>query len=158
MFFWPPNDRRIIGQNPQGKLPIFKEILFWQLENCAQSSQIRPQDKLVAKCQGQTKPPVLTKRAILYILNALNMENDIKLPNEKQGEKKKPVSPTFLIEAGLEFAVILALPLGLFVYLGKKLDTKYNTHLFVILGLFLALGLSSYMIYKKINQYKKLLK
>lgn len=100
----------------------------------------------------------MTKPAYLYILNALIMENQEKLPDKRQDQKKSPVSPALLIEAGIEFALMIALPLGLLVFLGKKLDTKYGSHFFVISGIFLALGLSSYLIYKKINEYKNLLK
>ena len=63
-----------------------------------------------------------------------------------------------LINFGLEFAVYIALPLIVFIWLGKKLDVRLHTKFLVIIGIFLALGLSSYLIYKKIKEVKDLLK
>ncbi len=63
-----------------------------------------------------------------------------------------------LFELGIEFAVILALPLIAFIYGGRWLDSKYDTKIFVVAGILLALTLSSYMIYRKINEVRKMLK
>ncbi len=86
-------------------------------------------------------------------------------PNEPQKNaepakniRDKKVLGLMLWQTGLEFGIMLALPLILFVLAGKWLDAKYNQKFFVIIGLFLAIGLSSYMIYKKIKDLKKMLK
>ena len=84
------------------------------------------------------------------------MENPEK---EKQQEikAKKAAVWSQLLEIGLDFAVYLALPLLVFIYAGQWLDTKYHHKFFVIIGLFTALGLSSYLIYKKIKAIKDLM-
>lgn len=57
-----------------------------------------------------------------------------------------------LLELGLQFGLIIALPLILFIGIGLYLDKHYQTvPLFIILGLFIALGISTYALYKKIN-------
>ncbi len=58
-----------------------------------------------------------------------------------------------LLQAGLEFGLIIAIPLILLIGLGLWLDKKYDTiPVFILSGLFLALGISSYMLYKRINE------
>lgn len=79
-------------------------------------------------------------------------------PNPPQKNNKKSAAYYLLVELGIEFALIIALPLIAFIYGGKWLDQKYNTKLFVVAGILLALALSCYMIYKKINDVKKLIK
>lgn len=81
-----------------------------------------------------------------------------KQQNDK-GEKAKKVALGYMLfELGAQFAVIMALPLLAFIYLGKWLDAKYGSKLFVVAGILLALALSSYLIYKKIDEVKKLMK
>lgn len=78
---------------------------------------------------------------------------------ENKGEKaKKAVLGYMLFELGAQFAVIMAIPLLGFIYLGKWLESKYHSKLFVVTGILLALALSSYLIYKKIDEVKKLMK
>jgi hypothetical protein len=62
-----------------------------------------------------------------------------------------------LMGIGLDFALYLAIPLFAFIFAGKWLDTKYNRHFFVIIGLLVALTLSWYLIYKKIKEVKDLM-
>lgn len=60
---------------------------------------------------------------------------------------------TNLLELGIEFGLIIALPLIGLIILGLYLDKKYGTvPLFILIGLFVALGISSVMLYKRINQ------
>lgn len=73
------------------------------------------------------------------------------------GPKKTDVY-YMLFGLGIDFAVILALPLLVFIYAGKWADSKYGTKFFVIIGILLALALSTYMIYKKIDTLRKMLK
>jgi uncharacterized membrane protein len=85
------------------------------------------------------------------------MENQEKKPTQTESQKKKSVVYYMLFELGIEFAVILALPLLAFIYAGKWADARYGTKYFVIIGILLALTLSSYMIYKKIKELKNFL-
>ena len=79
-------------------------------------------------------------------------------PDQKLVQQKKSAAYSLLFELGTEFAVIFALPLIAFIYGGKWLDRKEGTHFFVIIGILLALVLSWYLVFKKINEVKKLLK
>ena len=57
-----------------------------------------------------------------------------------------------VLELGIEFGVIIAVPLLLLIALGYYLDKTLGTvPLFILLGLFLSIGISSYALYKKIN-------
>jgi hypothetical protein len=84
------------------------------------------------------------------------MENQKKDDNQEIKARKAAVWSQ-LMELGLDFALYLAIPLFAFVYAGKWLDAKYNHKFFVIIGIFLALGLSGYLIYKKIKAIKDLM-
>ena len=77
--------------------------------------------------------------------------------NESQQETnaKKAVIWSQLMEIGIDFAAYLAVPLLAFIFAGKWLDARYHKHqVFVIIGLFLALALSWYLIFKKIKAIK----
>ena len=85
------------------------------------------------------------------------MENQENSQKETQQEikAKKAAVWSQLMEIGIDFAAYLAVPLLAFVYAGKWLDVKYHRHdLLVIIGLFLALALSWYLIFKKIKAIK----
>ncbi|MBI5530109.1 MAG: AtpZ/AtpI family protein [Candidatus Doudnabacteria bacterium] len=86
------------------------------------------------------------------------MQNFPEVPEKKPEKSKQQKAGMLLVEAGTEFAVMIGLPLIGFIFLGKWLDTKYQHRFFVVIGIFLAIALSSYMIYKKIQQIKDLLK
>lgn len=78
---------------------------------------------------------------------------------EKRQERgKKAAAGYMLFELGIQFALIMAAPLLVFIYLGKWLERKYDSQIFVVAGILLALSLSSYLIYKKIEEAKKMLK
>ena len=76
---------------------------------------------------------------------------------EQEIKAKKADVWSQLAEIGLDFALYLGIPLFAFIYAGKWLDAKYNHKYFVIIGIFLALGLSSYLIYKKIKAIKDIM-
>lgn len=78
-------------------------------------------------------------------------------PAQKDSKEKQKVVGLMLFEAGIEFAVIIAAPLIIFVLIGKWLDTKHNTHAYVIIGILLALAISVAGITKKIKDYQKIL-
>lgn len=84
------------------------------------------------------------------------MENQ-KKDDSPEIKARKAAVWSQLMEIGLDFALYLAIPLFAFVYAGKWLDSKYNHKFFVIIGIFLALGLSGYLIYKKIKAIKDLM-
>jgi len=86
------------------------------------------------------------------------MENQQNGDQKKELQNKQAAAYFMLFELGIEFAVILALPLIAFIYGGRWLDSKYDTKIFVVAGILLALTLSSYMIYRKINEVRKMLK
>lgn len=89
------------------------------------------------------------------------MEKKPREQNEKEtpeGKTSNPINYFVIVEVGIEFAVIIALPLTAFVFLGKWLDAKYGTNFIVIIGILLALTLSSLAIGKKISDIKKSLK
>lgn len=78
--------------------------------------------------------------------------------NQQETKAKKAALWSQLMEIGLDFALYLAIPLFAFIYAGKWLDARYHHKFFVIIGIFIALGLSSYLIYKKIRDIKILMK
>ncbi len=81
-------------------------------------------------------------------------------PNFPQEDEKKIKAAVWsqLMEIGFDFAAYIAIPLLAFIYGGKWLDRRYGTKFFVIIGIFLALGSSSYLIYKKVKGIKDLMK
>lgn len=79
------------------------------------------------------------------------------MENQEKKEQKAALWAK-LIDFGLEFAVIIALPLIGFIYAGKWLDNRFGQKFFVVLGIFAALALSSYLIYRKIKDIKDLMK
>jgi len=51
----------------------------------------------------------------------------------------------------LEFAFLIAVPLLAFIFLGKWLDAKLGTQYFVLIGIPLAITISSVAVYKRIK-------
>lgn len=100
-----------------------------------------------------THPPISAILQPLFVMKETEPQKQ-----EPEEKAKNVVVGYMMLELGLEFAVILAVPLIGFIYLGKWLDARYGTKLFIIAGILLATTLSSYLIYKKINDVKKLLK
>ncbi len=77
---------------------------------------------------------------------------------EKSSKPNQKVILASLLQTGIEFAIILGLPLYLLIMAGKWLDQKQNTHFFVLIGILLALSISSFAIYKRIKEITRLLK
>lgn len=70
--------------------------------------------------------------------------------DENQHTRKLGVN---VLEIGLQFGVIIAVPLVLLICLGLYLDKTFNTiPLFILLGLFTALGISTYGLYRRISE------
>ncbi len=82
------------------------------------------------------------------------MDSSSQSPNKKL--QKTPMMQFWAI-AG-DFAFLIAVPLLIFIYLGKWLDGKYNTNYFVIIGILAALLMSSVSIYKRIKTIAERLK
>lgn len=78
--------------------------------------------------------------------------------NQQETKARKAALWSQLAEIGLDFALYLAIPLFAFIYAGKWLDARYHHKFFVVISIFVALGLSSYLIYKKIKDIKELMK
>lgn len=82
----------------------------------------------------------------------------------KQVSEKNGKGPARLFNAmsmysvAMDFALILAIPLIVFIYLGRWADKKYGTSYLVIVGILLAIATSSYGIYKQITKLSNLLK
>jgi hypothetical protein len=77
-------------------------------------------------------------------------------PDPKQAKQK--IIGYALFEAGIEFALLIGIPLFVLVYAGKWLDNKLRTHFIVIIGILLAITISSFAVYKRIKDYEKLIK
>jgi hypothetical protein len=85
--------------------------------------------------------------------------DDLNKKAEEQGAKAKKAAVGYMLfELGLEFAVMIAGPLIGAIFLGRWLERKYDSKLFIVGAIFLALGLSSYMIYRKILDARKMMK
>ena len=78
-------------------------------------------------------------------------------PNSQKNPQQKAVM-VLMAEAGMEFAVLIAAPLIAGIFAGKWLDKKYNHHFFVIIGILLGLAVTCVAIYRRINDYRKMLK
>jgi undecaprenyl pyrophosphate phosphatase UppP len=83
------------------------------------------------------------------------MENQEKDNRPEKSEQK--VIGVLMMEAGVEFAFLIGVPLILGVLAGKWLDNRYNHNFFVIIGILLGLGLSCESIYIRIKDYKRIL-
>ena len=78
--------------------------------------------------------------------------------NSKEKKEPEKVVKILMLEAGIEFAFLIALPLTGGDYAGKWLDTKTNHHFFVVLGILLGLAVTAIAVYKRILDYKRMLK
>ena len=80
-------------------------------------------------------------------------------PNKQSGEVKQKKNQIMfqLLDFGLEFAIMIALPLIIFIYAGKWLDARQHTKYWVIVGILTALALSTFSIAKKINSIRVLM-
>ena len=83
--------------------------------------------------------------------------NQTGLKEEQKGSQKKAIG-LLMVEAGMEFAVLIALPLIAGIFAGKWLDGKYHHNFFVIVGILFGIVVSSFAIYKRINELKRLIK
>lgn len=82
--------------------------------------------------------------------------SDGPLKSKKSGPQK--MVGILMLEAGTEFVFLIAVPLIAGVLAGKWLDNKYNHHFFVIIGILLGIAVSAIAVYKRIMDYKRMLK
>lgn len=73
------------------------------------------------------------------------------MDSDKQPKKPVPTNWELVGIAG-EFGYLIAVPLLVGVLVGKWFDQKYDTHFFVLVGLLLALVISSFAIYKAVRR------
>jgi hypothetical protein len=83
-------------------------------------------------------------------------------PGEQQKNNKSDATKkTFgllAFEAGIEFAFLIAGPLVAGILAGKWLDNKTHQHFFIIIGILLGLAITCVAVYKRIIDYKNMLK
>lgn len=89
------------------------------------------------------------------------------MENPENPEQDKPKNPAkqkqkavmvLMLEAGTEFAFLIAVPLIAGLLAGRWLDTKYHHHFFVIIGILLGIAVSCIAVWSRIKDYKKMLK
>ena len=75
-------------------------------------------------------------------------------------EKKSPkkIVGLLMLEAGTEFAFLIAVPLVAGLLAGKWLDNKYHHHFFVIIGILLGITITCLAVYSRIKDYRNMLK
>lgn len=78
-------------------------------------------------------------------------------PEKKQPSKQRLVG-LLMLEAGTEFAFLIAVPLIAGILAGKWLDSKYHHHFFIIIGMLLGIAITWIAIASRIKDYKKMLK
>ena len=89
------------------------------------------------------------------------MENPEEIKPITSKSNKNPqqkLAMVLMLEAGFEFAFLIAAPLLAGIFIGKWLDFKYHRGFFVIIGILLGLAITVVAVGKRANDYKKLLK
>ncbi len=72
--------------------------------------------------------------------------------SESDKKSKKTVNYFLLFELGIEFAVMIAVPLVAFILGGRWLDQKFHTKFIVVIGILSAIAFSSYLISRKTKE------
>ncbi len=85
--------------------------------------------------------------------------NKLRLTSSQTGKQppEKKVLWFTLVDAGIEFALMIALPLLIFVFIGKRYNLLHSV-IYVIIGLLLSFSVTSLTIGRKINEIRKKLK
>lgn len=81
--------------------------------------------------------------------------------NKDKGSITSPQKRTFLVSTinfATEFGFIIALPLIVFAYIGKRLDAQHHTHYYALLGVLLALTTTIVWLTQRIRQILRRLK
>ena len=82
------------------------------------------------------------------------MENE---QNPKKVNNGQKIAKIALLDAGVEFAFLIGVPLIGAILLGKWLNNRYNQKYFIIITILLALAITCVSIYRRIKDYKKLM-
>ncbi|MCC7356351.1 MAG: AtpZ/AtpI family protein [Candidatus Doudnabacteria bacterium] len=77
---------------------------------------------------------------------------DTKEPTEAERKKHALIMQMFSFTT--ELAFVLAIPLLVFIFLGKYLDQRLGTNHFAIIGIFISLAISGYWIYRRLKMIK----
>ncbi len=87
-------------------------------------------------------------------------KEELKQAKEAITPKKYPkvVNTMSLVTAGIDFAIIIAIPLIILIFLGKWLDEKQGTVRYVLLAIPLAIMISAMGIYRQIQKLKDKMK
>ncbi len=87
-------------------------------------------------------------------------ELELKDAQEVTHPKKSPklLNAMSMVSVGLDFAVILAAPLIIGIYVGKYIDTRMGTKYWVIVCLLVAMATSAVGIYRQTKRLAKLMK
>ncbi|MDP3994117.1 MAG: AtpZ/AtpI family protein [Candidatus Doudnabacteria bacterium] len=73
-----------------------------------------------------------------------------------ENKPKKSLAKSELVSIAFELGFIIALPVVLFGFLGKWLDTRADTSpLLTLIGIFGAITMTSFWIYRKFKNYFK---
>ncbi len=80
------------------------------------------------------------------------------MDNQELPKKSNPskIISVLMMEAGIEFAVLIGGPLIAGVYAGKWLDSKLHHNFFVIIGILAGLGVTIFAIYKRVKAYQEI--
>ena len=84
----------------------------------------------------QLDSPVLTvfpERVRQNIQTAIDMVGNVDRLRPHVKTHKSPDATRLMMQAGIEFALLIAIPLIGFIFLGRWLDNKFNHHFFVVL-------------------------
>ncbi len=74
-------------------------------------------------------------------------------------ENNKPSQWALSLRIVSDFGFTIAVPIVVLAWIGKLIDTHYQTKpVFIIIGFVLAAGLSGFMIYRKAKYYAQLYK
>jgi len=87
-------------------------------------------------------------------------QEELKQAKEATTPKQYPkvLNAMSMISVGIDFAVIIAAPLIILIFLGKYLDEKQGTKIYVLFAIPLALAISTTGIYKQIQKLKDKMK
>lgn len=89
--------------------------------------------------------------------NIPKSEQDQDKPKNDSKSKQRSVM-VLMLEAGTEFAFLIAVPLVAGLLAGRWLDAKYHHHFFVIIGILLGIAVSWVGIWGRIKDYRRMLK
>lgn len=89
-------------------------------------------------------------------------EEELRQAQEVSKAQAKGAAPMFkamsMYSVAIDFALIIAGPLIILIYAGKWLDKRYNTEYYVLIGIVLALIISSVAIARQVKKLQEFIK